>query len=72
MGQGSAYMWHLKVLSAELVCRMAAEPQLPVCTVPQEDLLLCRVEKMVVKTLGSSGSSSWAPEATTEPEKHEA
>lgn len=32
-GQGSAYMWHLKVLSAELVCRVAAEPWLPGLTV---------------------------------------
>lgn len=50
MGQGSAYVWRLKVLSSELVCRTAAEPRLPVCTVPREGLLLCGVEKMVVKT----------------------
>lgn len=68
MGQGSAYMWHLKVLSAELVRRMAAEPRLPAYTVPQEDLLLCRVEKMVVKTPASSGSGGCTPGPTAEPE----
>lgn len=66
-----ADVWHLKVLSTELVRSVAAEPSASVhCGFPHEDLFLCRVEKVAVETPDSSGSSGCAPETATEPEKH--